>query len=113
MKSPRGREGSRRRTRIRREGRARSEPGHRSTGGWPPTLRATSTATRRPEGFVTDKVVDRFCTLGRDAVHRERRAALAELAVDQFAVYLMHDQQEETMEACGRVANSCSHDGPQ
>ncbi len=52
--------------------------------------------------FVTDEVVDRFCVLGPVSAHRERLAALAELEVDQFALYLMHDQQEETMEAYGR-----------
>lgn len=102
MKLPRGRVGSQQRTRTRREGRARSEPGYRSTGRWPPPLRPTSTATRRPAGFVTDEALDRFCTPGPDATHRERLADLAELGVDQLAGFLMHDQQEETMEAYGK-----------
>lgn len=53
-------------------------------------------------GFVTDEVVDRFCLLGPISAHKERLSALAELGVDQFAVYLMHDQQEDTMAAYGR-----------
>jgi hypothetical protein len=46
--------------------------------------------------------VDRFCLLGPAAAHRERLAELAELGVDQFALYLMHDQIDETLEAYGR-----------
>jgi probable F420-dependent oxidoreductase len=51
--------------------------------------------------FVPDEVVDRFCVLGPIAAHRERMAGLAALGVDQFAIYLMHDQQEETLRAYG------------
>ena len=47
-------------------------------------------------------MLDRFCTPGPDATHRERLADLAELGVDQLAGFLMHDQQEETMEAYGK-----------
>ncbi len=49
--------------------------------------------------FVPDTIVDRFCLLGPAAAHREKLAELAALGVDQFAVYLMHDQQEQTLAA--------------
>ena len=49
--------------------------------------------------FVPDEVVDRFCVLGPLSAHRERMAELRALGVDQFAIYLMHDQQEETLRA--------------
>jgi hypothetical protein len=49
--------------------------------------------------FVPDEVVDRFCLLGPAKAHLERLAELASLGVDQFAVYLMHDAKEETLEA--------------
>ena len=49
--------------------------------------------------FVTDEVVDRFCVLGGVDRHLERMTQLAELGVDQFAIYLMHDAKEETLQA--------------
>ena len=49
--------------------------------------------------FVTDDVVDRFCVLGGVDSHLERMTHLAELGVDQFAIYLMHDAKEETLQA--------------
>jgi hypothetical protein len=36
------------------------------------------------------------------AARQERMAQLAALGVDQFAIYVMHDQKEETLEADGR-----------
>jgi probable F420-dependent oxidoreductase len=51
--------------------------------------------------FVPDAIVDRFCLLGPESAHRERLHELAELGVAQFAIYLMHDQQEKTMAAYG------------
>jgi probable F420-dependent oxidoreductase len=51
--------------------------------------------------FVPDEIVDRFCLLGPAAAHRDRLAELAELGVDQFAIYLMHDQPEQTLLAYG------------
>lgn len=51
--------------------------------------------------FVPDAIVDRFCLLGPAAAHVDRLAELAELGVDQFAVYLMHDQKEQTLAAYG------------
>lgn len=52
--------------------------------------------------FVPDEIVDRFCVLGSAEQHRERMKELASMGVDQFAIYLMHDQQEETLEAYAR-----------
>ena len=52
--------------------------------------------------FVPDGIVDRFCLLGPAEAHRERLAELAEIGVDQFALYLMHDQAAQTMQAYGR-----------
>lgn len=51
--------------------------------------------------FVPDSIVDRFCLLGPASAHVDRLTELAELGVDQFAVYLMHDQKEETLAAYG------------
>ncbi|MFC5379226.1 TIGR03842 family LLM class F420-dependent oxidoreductase [Aquipuribacter nitratireducens] len=55
--------------------------------------------------FVPDEVIDRFCLLGPVERHLERLAELRDLGVDQFAVYLMHDEPEATLTAYGeRVA---------
>lgn len=51
--------------------------------------------------FVPDEVVDRFCLLGPPAGHLERLAELRGLGVDQFAVYAMHDQVDQTIAAYG------------
>jgi probable F420-dependent oxidoreductase len=51
--------------------------------------------------FVPDEIVDRFCLLGPAAAHVDRLNELAELGVDQFAVYLMHDAKEQTLAAYG------------
>ncbi len=52
--------------------------------------------------FVPDEIVDRFCLLGPPEAHVERLAELASLGVDQFAMYLMHDAGEQTLEAYRR-----------
>ena len=52
--------------------------------------------------FVPDEIIDRFCILGDEAAHIARLEELRELGVDQFAIYLMHDQQDETLDAYGR-----------
>jgi probable F420-dependent oxidoreductase len=49
--------------------------------------------------FVPDDIVDRFCLLGPPERHLERLAELREIGADQFAVYLMHDAAEETLDA--------------
>jgi probable F420-dependent oxidoreductase len=50
-------------------------------------------------GFVPDEIVDRFCLLGPAAAHVDRLRELAEAGADQFALYLMHDQEEQTLAA--------------
>lgn len=52
--------------------------------------------------FVPDAVVDRFCVLGTAADHIAKLTQLRDMGVDQFAIYLMHDANEATMEAYGR-----------
>jgi probable F420-dependent oxidoreductase len=52
--------------------------------------------------FVPDEIVDRFCLLGPASAHIERLEELRALGVDQFAVYLMHDDMEGTLDAYGR-----------
>jgi probable F420-dependent oxidoreductase len=49
--------------------------------------------------FVPDEVVDRFCVLGPVAAHLQRMHELEAIGVDQFAIYLMHDQKEQTLRA--------------
>ncbi len=49
--------------------------------------------------FVPDEVIDRFCLLGPVEQHRERLSELAESGVDQFSLYLMHDNPDATIEA--------------
>jgi probable F420-dependent oxidoreductase len=51
--------------------------------------------------FVPDDIVDRFCLLGPESAHKQRLHELAEIGVDQFAVYLMHDEKEKTLNAYG------------
>ena len=51
--------------------------------------------------FVPDDVIDRFCLLGTPEQHVERLVELKELGVDQFAVYLQHDNKEETLRVYG------------
>jgi probable F420-dependent oxidoreductase len=51
--------------------------------------------------FVPDEIVDRFCILGTPEQHVEKLKALHEIGVDQFSVYLQHDNKEETMRVYG------------
>ncbi|HEY0454533.1 TIGR03842 family LLM class F420-dependent oxidoreductase [Actinophytocola sp.] len=51
--------------------------------------------------FVPDSIVDRFCLVGPAAAHVDRLTELADLGVDQFAIYLMHDAKEQTLAAYG------------
>ena len=51
--------------------------------------------------FVPDDIVDRFCVLGTAEAHIAKLEVLKELGVDQFNIYLMHDAQEETLDAYG------------
>jgi probable F420-dependent oxidoreductase len=52
--------------------------------------------------FVTDEVVDRFCVIGSVEDHLAKLAELADAGVDQFNIYLMNGDEEETLEAYGR-----------
>src|SRR5690349_6052084 len=49
--------------------------------------------------FVPDSIVDRFCLTGPAPAHVDRLAELKEIGADQFAIYLMHDQPEQTLAA--------------
>ena len=51
--------------------------------------------------FVPDDIVDRFCVLGPADDHVEKLKTLKELGMNHFAMYLMHDAQEETLDAYG------------
>ncbi|HEY7226409.1 MAG TPA: TIGR03842 family LLM class F420-dependent oxidoreductase [Micromonosporaceae bacterium] len=51
--------------------------------------------------FVPDEVVDRFCILGPVEAHLERLRELRDLGVDQFAIYLQHDDKEHTLAEYG------------
>lgn len=58
--------------------------------------------SRNPSAeFVPDAIVDRFCVLGTVADHVAKLTELRDLGVDQFAIYLMHDAEEATLEAYG------------
>jgi probable F420-dependent oxidoreductase len=51
--------------------------------------------------FVPDEIVDRFCIVGPVEVHIQRMRALQALGVNQFALYLQHDDQDATLRAYG------------
>ena len=51
--------------------------------------------------FVPDEIVDRFCILGPVEEHVRRLEELKALGVHQFAVYLQHDDKDETLQAYG------------
>jgi probable F420-dependent oxidoreductase len=52
--------------------------------------------------FVEDEVVDRFCVIGSVEDHKRKLAELADAGVDQFNIYLMNGDEEETLDAYGR-----------
>jgi probable F420-dependent oxidoreductase len=52
--------------------------------------------------FVPDEIVDRFCVLGPVERHVARLRELRDLGVDQFALYLQHDDKEATLDAYGK-----------
>ena len=52
--------------------------------------------------FVPDEIVDRFCVLGPVEHHIERLRQLRDLGVDQFAIYLQHDDKDGTLDAYAR-----------
>lgn len=51
--------------------------------------------------FVPDEIVDRFCIIGPPEVHIERMRQLKDLGVDQFSIYLQHDDKDHTLAAYG------------
>jgi probable F420-dependent oxidoreductase len=53
--------------------------------------------------FVPDEIVDRFCILGTPEQHIAKLQELKAIGVDQFAVYLQHDNKEETMRLYGET----------
>src|ERR1044071_7706151 len=48
--------------------------------------------------FVTDEIVDRFCLIGPPEEHVRKLRELADLGVDQFALYLQHDAKDARSE---------------
>jgi len=52
--------------------------------------------------FVPDDIVDRFCLIGPVDEQVAKLEALKALGVDQFAIYLQHDAQDETLRAYGQ-----------
>jgi probable F420-dependent oxidoreductase len=53
--------------------------------------------------FVPDEIVDRFCLLGTPEQHVAKLQELKAIGVDQFAVYLQHDNKEETLRQYGEA----------
>ena len=51
--------------------------------------------------FVPDEIVDRFCVLGTVDDHVAKLTMLRDMGVDQFGIYLMHDDKEATLAAYG------------
>ena len=52
--------------------------------------------------FVPDNIVDRFCVLGRVEDHIAKLTALRDMGTDHFAIYLMHDAEDATLDAYGQ-----------
>jgi len=52
--------------------------------------------------FVGDEVVDRFCVIGPVEDHVRKLHELAAAGVDQFNIYLMNGDEEQTLEIYGR-----------
>lgn len=55
----------------------------------------------RSTEFVPDEIVDRFCVVGTVSQHIEKLELLESLGVDQFGIYLMHDDRDRTLEIYG------------
>jgi probable F420-dependent oxidoreductase len=53
--------------------------------------------------FVPDEIVDRFCILGTPEQHVAKLEELKAIGVDQFAIYLQHDNKEETLRQYGET----------
>ena len=52
--------------------------------------------------FVPDDIVERFCVLGRAEDHIAKLTTLRDMGTDHFAIYLMHDAEEATLDAYGQ-----------
>ncbi|MGI9597297.1 MAG: TIGR03842 family LLM class F420-dependent oxidoreductase [Acidimicrobiales bacterium] len=52
--------------------------------------------------FVPEEIIDRFCILGPPENQIARLEELRDLGVDQFAIYLMHDDKDATLNAYGQ-----------
>ncbi len=52
--------------------------------------------------FVSDEVVDRFCVIGPIEDHKRKLAEIADAGVDQFNIYLMNGDEEQTLDFYGR-----------
>ena len=53
-------------------------------------------SARRNAAFVGDEVTDRFCVLGRVEEHVAKLRELADAGVDQFNIYLMNGDEEDS-----------------
>lgn len=51
--------------------------------------------------FVPDEIVDRFCLLGTPEQHVAKLEEYRAIGVDQYCIYLQHDNKEETMRVYG------------
>lgn len=51
--------------------------------------------------FVPDEIIDRFCIIGPPEEQIRRLEELKSLGVDQFALYLQHDDKDHTMAEYG------------
>jgi probable F420-dependent oxidoreductase len=51
--------------------------------------------------FVPDDIIDRFCIIGPVEEHIRRLEELKALGVDQFALYLQHDDKDNTLAQYG------------
>ena len=51
--------------------------------------------------FVPDDIVARFCIVGPVSTHIERMLELKALGVDQFSIYLQHDDKDHTLQMYG------------
>ena len=51
--------------------------------------------------FVPDEIIDRFCIIGPPDEQIRRLQELKDLGVDQFALYLQHDDKDQTLAEYG------------
>ncbi len=51
--------------------------------------------------FVPDEIIDRFCIIGPPEEHVRRLEELKALGVNQFALYLQHDDKDHTLSEYG------------